>query len=115
MVSKSAITFGRAAPGIFARELERSLAFYVNVLGFQKTFENGDPVGFVILKRDAAELHLNLVKDHKAATANVASILVENIGTLYQTCINSGVRIIKSLSDKDYGLRSFVFADPDGN
>jgi catechol 2,3-dioxygenase-like lactoylglutathione lyase family enzyme len=25
------------------------------------------------------------------------------------------VRIIKSLRDKDYGQRAFVFADPDGN
>jgi catechol 2,3-dioxygenase-like lactoylglutathione lyase family enzyme len=26
-----------------------------------------------------------------------------------------GVRIIKGLRDADYGLRGFVFADPDGN
>ena len=25
-----------------------------------KTFENGDPVGFIIVERDAAELHLSL-------------------------------------------------------
>jgi hypothetical protein len=33
------------------------VAFYTNVLGFTKVFENGDPVGFMILKRNDAELH----------------------------------------------------------
>jgi catechol 2,3-dioxygenase-like lactoylglutathione lyase family enzyme len=27
----------------------------------------------------------------------------------------NGVRIVKGLRDADYGLRGFVFADPDGN
>jgi uncharacterized glyoxalase superfamily protein PhnB len=26
-----------------------------------------------------------------------------------------GLRVIKRLQDKDYGLRAFVFEDPDGN
>ncbi len=30
-------------------------------------------------------------------------------------CQRYGVRIIKSLQNKDYGLRAFVFEDPDGN
>ena len=28
---------------------------------------------------------------------------------------DEGLRIIKGLQDKDYGLRAFVFEDPDGN
>jgi catechol 2,3-dioxygenase-like lactoylglutathione lyase family enzyme len=55
--SRSAgIAFGRIASTVAVRDLPRALAFYVGVLGMEVTFENGDPVGFVILKRDAAEL-----------------------------------------------------------
>jgi len=32
-----------------------------------------------------------------------------------RVCVRYGLRIIKSLQDKDYGLRAFVFQDPDGN
>jgi hypothetical protein len=31
------------------------------------------------------------------------------------TCQRYGLRIIKTIQDKDYGLRAFVFEDPDGN
>lgn len=115
MSSTPAIIFGRAAPGLFARDIERSQAFYTDVLGFRKTFENGNPVGFIILKRGDAELHVSLVKDHTPARTNVAHILVDDVDSLHEICVRAGTRIIKSLGDKDYGLRSFVFADPDGN
>ena len=60
--------FGRIAAAIPVSDISLALGFYRDILGMSVTFTNGDPVGFVILKRDA-----------------------------------------------DYGLRGFVFADPDGN
>jgi len=111
----SKITFGRAAPGIPVRDTQAACRFYADIFGFRKVFENGNPVGFVILKKDGAEIHLNLQRDHSPSTLNVAHILVDDVAALYAICEGAGVRIIKSLSDKDYGLRAFVFADPDGN
>jgi len=113
--SISNITFGRLAASAFTRDIQQAYAFYRDVLGFTKTFENGDPVGFMILKKDDAELHLSLVKDHKASTTNVASLLVDNVDAFHDVLVAAGVRIVKSLADKDYGLRAFVFADLDGN
>ena len=117
MTSKpvSDVTFRRLAPGVFVRDLEKARAFYCDVLGFTKTFENGQPVGFMILEKDRVELHLSLVKDHKASTTNVAALVVDDVDALHAICEAAGVRIIKSLADKDYGLRAFVFADPEGN
>jgi catechol 2,3-dioxygenase-like lactoylglutathione lyase family enzyme len=113
--SISTITFGRLAASAFTRDIQKAYAFYRDVLGFTKTFENGDPVGFMILKKDDAELHLSWVKDHKPSTTNVAALLVDNIDALHEVLVAAGVRIIKALADKDYGLRAFVFADLDGN
>lgn len=78
------------------------------------TFTNGEPVGFVILKRDAAELHLTLVKGHEGGTHNTAHLMVGDAAGLHHL-VSNDVRIIKRLRDADYGLRGFVFADPDGN
>lgn len=111
----SAIPYGRVAPGLFVRDIASACAFYCDVLGFAKTFENGDPVGFVILEKDAAEIHLNLVKDHQPSTINVAHLMVSDVDALHQICVAARVPVIKALADKDYGLRAFVFADPDGN
>ncbi len=52
---------------------------------------------------------------HKTATFNVAHMLVSDVDALHAICKSQGLRIIKGLQDKEYGLRAFVFEDPDGN
>lgn len=109
------ITFGRAAPGICVRDIQAAQDFYSRVLGFETVFENGDPVGFMVMKKDGAEIHLSQKRDHRASTVNVMHMFVSDAAALYAVCEAAGVRIIKRLADKDYGQRAFVFADPDGN
>lgn len=60
-------------------------------------------------------LHLTLQPDHRPASFNVAQLMVEDVDRLYEACTQHGARIIKRLKDQDYGLRAFVFEDPDGN
>lgn len=107
--------YGRMAPTIAVSDIPKALEFYCSVLGFSKVFENGDPVGFVILEKDAAELHLTLERGHQGGTANVAHLMVEDASLLYAHLQQHSARIIKAIRDADYGLRGFVFADPDGN
>jgi catechol 2,3-dioxygenase-like lactoylglutathione lyase family enzyme len=109
------IRFGRVAAMLPVKDMARATAFYIGVLGFKKSFENGDPVGFMILERDNAELPLTLQPHHKAAPFNVAHMLVENVDALHALCQAQGLRIIKGLKNQEYGLRAFVFEDPDGN
>ncbi|MHC8946877.1 glyoxalase superfamily protein [Advenella incenata] len=109
------VQYGRIAPTIPVSDIKRSLAFYSDVLGFDITFTNGDPVGFAILKRGSAEIHLTLHKGLKPQSFNVAHRMVSNVDAFYQVCKSHNVRIIKSLQDKDFGLKAFVFADMDGN
>ena len=88
---------------------------YVGIMGMHVTFENGDPAGFAILERDAAELHLTVERDHQATTSNVTHLLVTDATELYDHLTGDDVRIVKGLRDADYGLRGCVFADPHGN
>ena len=112
----TSIRLGRLAPCIPVSDVARAVAFYESVFGMQKTFENGDPVGFVILKRDDAELHLTLVRDHVGKTHNVMHLIVDGADELYRRCeAAAGARIIKRMRDAPWGLRTFVVADPDGN
>ncbi len=109
------ISFGRVAPGICVRDIQAAQDFYARVLGFRKVFENGDPVGFMVMKKDRAEVHLIQKPDHQASTVNVMHMFVSDVAAFYAICEVEGVRIIKGLADKAYGQRAFVFADPDGN
>lgn len=109
------IAFGRIASAIPVSDISRALGFYQGILGMSVTFTNGEPVGFVILERDAAELHLTLVRGHKAGSHNAAHLMVADATDLHDHLVSHAVRIVKGLRDADYGLRGFVFADPDGN
>jgi catechol 2,3-dioxygenase-like lactoylglutathione lyase family enzyme len=109
------VTFGRIAGAVPVSDISQALGFYTGILGMSVTFTNGDPVGFVILRRDAAELHLTLVKGHRAGRHNVAHLMVADATALHEHLVSHGVRIVKGLRDADYGLRGFVMADPDGN
>lgn len=114
-IADHGVRFGRIAAMLPVKDMAKAEAFYTDVLGFKKVFENGRPVGFMILKRDAGELHLTLQPIYKAPAFNVAHMMVDDVDALHAACQNYGLRIIKRLQDKDYGLRAFVFADPDGN
>lgn len=76
------IRFGRIAPMLPVKDIHQAHDFYVRVLGFKKTFENGNPVGFMILEQGAAELHLTLQPDYRAAPFNVAHMMVDDVDTL---------------------------------
>ena len=115
MTSPDTLHLGRMAPTLPVRDIPAACTLYAAVFGFETVFQNGDPVGFVILKRDAAELHLILKPDHKGAPVNVAHLMVPDADLAYRLCQQHGLRIIKRIQDKEYGLRAFVFADPDGN
>jgi catechol 2,3-dioxygenase-like lactoylglutathione lyase family enzyme len=109
------VTFGRIAGAVPVSDISLALGFYQGILGMAVTFTNGDPVGFVILERDAAELHLTLVRGHRAGSHNVAHLMVADAKAMHEHLVSNGVRIVKGLRDADYGLRGFVMADPDGN
>ena len=90
-IADHGVRFGRIAAMLPVKDMGKAYDFYVNVLGFQKTFENGNPVGFMILKRAAGELHLTLQKNHKAADFNVAHLLVDDVDALHARCKQSGM------------------------
>ena len=109
------VKMGRIAAVVPVHDMPSAERFYLDALGFRKVFENGNPAGFMILKRDDAELHITLQPQHKAAHYPIAHLLVDDANAMFMLCQQAGARIVKGVQDKEYGLRAFVFADPDGN
>jgi catechol 2,3-dioxygenase-like lactoylglutathione lyase family enzyme len=113
------LTFGRLAPTLPVADLTRSLDFYTRHLGMTCTFTNGTPPRFAIVQRDAAELLLEVdaaaAGQAPARASNAAHLLVTDARALHDALAAAGVPIVKALRDAPYGLRDFVFADPDGH
>lgn len=109
------VVFGRMTASIGVTDMDRAVRFYCDVLGFAVVFQNGDPVLTTILEREAAELHLLLAPGWTGPDFNVGHLFVTGVDALYHHCLARGVSIIRTIADKDYGMRAFVLADPDGN
>jgi len=111
----SEIQFGRVMSIIEVSDIKKSHDFYTDIFGFEKVFENGEPAGVMILKKGNAQFMISLNKNHKGGSGNVFHMLVSDINSLYDICVNNKIRIIKDLKDQIYGQRAFVFSDIDGN
>lgn len=111
--------FRSLAPQFLVDDLERSIAYYRDVLGF--TF--GAPWGgfYAVGSRDGCELHLKCApkndaerrhrrdNEHLDLYADVAGI-----DEFHAACVAKGATIIKKLAATAWGTRDFYVLDPDG-
>jgi catechol 2,3-dioxygenase-like lactoylglutathione lyase family enzyme len=107
------VTFGRVAPSIYVRDMQRSLDFYCDVLGFSVVFTNGLPICFAVLKRDAANVNLCL-QPGRAGMCH-AHILLTGLDSFYASLVKAGVLVRQPPKVQEWGLRDIVVADADGN
>lgn len=106
-------TFGRVAPTIPVTDIVRALGFYHDVLGFDVTFTNGDPVCFAIINQGAAQLHLSVQPD-QAGSAH-AHLMVDELDEIHEALKQASIPIRQRPMVQPWGLRDLVVADPDGN
>ena len=108
------------APQLLVDDLERSIAFYRDHLGFH--FD--DPWGgfYAIGRRDGFELHLKCAPEDPEERASRrenlhldAAVGVVGIEELYRQLVERGVSILKPLEPTPWGTLDFYLEDPDGN
>ena len=118
--SKTSPLLTSLAPQFLVDDLDRSIAYYRDTLGF----EFGEPWGgfYAIGLRDGLELHLkNPPKDaekqfrkHENEHLDAAAG-VDGIEVFYEQCVAKGAKIIRPLTSTDWGTKDFYVEDPDGN
>jgi catechol 2,3-dioxygenase-like lactoylglutathione lyase family enzyme len=107
------------APQFLVDDLERTMAYYRDVLGFAF----GEPWGgfYAIGHRDGLELHFkqapkNLAerqfrREHEHLDASAG---VDGIDAFYASCLANGATILKPLTSTPWGTKDFYIEDPDG-
>ncbi len=107
------------APEFFVRDVERSVAFYTERLGFTVLRKEPDFAVIALGQSHvllAAEAHTSrewLASGPRGVGLNTR-IMVDDVDAVYQRAKAAGVPIVQEIASRSYGLRDFIVADPDG-
>ena len=97
-------------------DIAASLAYYRDVLGFQVTFQYGQPLSYACLCRDEVALHLLASSRTKRLPGHGAiCVFVRDVDRIYAEVSGRGAKLLNQPEDRDYGMRDFDVVDADGN
>lgn len=100
---------------IHVKDLNQSLPYYINILGFTTDFQYGEYIG---LKNGNILLHLSssLEPGHKKEPGSGhVCIDCDEVDIYYEDLQAKGAKISAPLDNRPYGIRDFAVDDPDGN
>jgi len=121
-------TFSKITPNLLVSNVERSLSFYVDVLGFEPGMHVPDqsPFVFAAVTSGPVEIFFNdaatAVKEYPAfagkpiGATGTLYIEVEGTGTIdaFHDRIKPKATITMPIVTQFYGMREFAILDPDG-
>ncbi|MCT7657592.1 VOC family protein [Mycobacterium deserti] len=107
------MTVRRVMPVLTVADLEATRDAYVRVLGLREVMNHG---WIVTLADDGHRHQLSLMTKDATAPSNPAvSVEVDDVDAAYRAAVDLGLRIVHPLSDEEWGVRRFFFADESGN
>lgn len=108
-------------PQFFSADLETTLSFYSEKLGFERQFEYGDPPFFAGAVRDGLSIFFRHLDRLPAPSPEKydnelldAYLRVEDIRELYAEYRERGVMHFRDLAEMPWGFTEFVVQDCDG-
>jgi uncharacterized glyoxalase superfamily protein PhnB len=102
-----------AATVFSVTNLDASLKFYVDVLGFTEDFRFGEYAG---IKHGNVSIHLSQNHtDMRPPGSGAVYIFCDEVDDFYQEITAKGVKTTSEPKDYAYGMRDFLSYDPDGN
>jgi catechol 2,3-dioxygenase-like lactoylglutathione lyase family enzyme len=113
----------RHAPYFPVANVERTLAFYQDVLGFRCEYSAGDPLQFAICSRDGLAVMLRRVSEadrivpiEKQGGTWEAFFWVSGVEALHAELESKGADIVYGpLIQESYQMREFAIRDCDGH
>ncbi|NEQ53620.1 MAG: bleomycin resistance family protein [Leptolyngbya sp. SIO3F4] len=105
--------FQGLTPILNVKSIPDSVAYYVNVLGFKKDWDWGDPPDFASVSRD--DVCLFLCQGGQGQSGMWISIFVDDVDALYEEYQASGAIIRQPPTNFPWGMREMNIEDPDGH
>jgi catechol 2,3-dioxygenase-like lactoylglutathione lyase family enzyme len=105
--------FKTIVPILYSRDIAASLAFYTGVLGFQQSWDFGDPPTFGGVCKDSVEVFF--CKEGQGQPGTWLSIVIDKVDEYYETVKAKGAKTSGEPKSMEWGIREFLVEDPDGH
>jgi len=102
-----------AAPTLASLDMDRTVQFYTEKLGFKAAWHDAN---YGIVVRDKIDIHFWKTDNEIFPKNTSCYIYVEGVDELYEEFREAGVIHPNGLlGDRDWGMREFAIVDVDGN
>lgn len=105
--------FESHVPIFCVRSVPASIEHYVNVLGFEKAWDWGDPPTFGCVCRD--DVSIFFCEQGQGRPGMWVSVFVDDVDALYEEYKASGANIRQPPTNFQWGMREMNVEDPDGH
>jgi catechol 2,3-dioxygenase-like lactoylglutathione lyase family enzyme len=107
------MTVGRVVPILTVEDIEATRDAYATTLGLAEVMNHG----WIVTLADAEHRHqISLMTEDQTAPVNpTVSIEVDDVDAAHTAAVAAGLQIVHPLSDEQWGVRRFFFADGSGN
>jgi len=96
-------------------DIEATLAYYKDVLGFESTWKYGDPPVFGSVSKGGVTITFNLQPELAAKVrGHQHGVRVDDIDELYRFHKSKGAQIVEEIEDKPWGIREYIVEDLNG-
>ena len=111
--------YRQSVPVIATADVQATMSYYSDVLGFRELFSYGSPLVYAGMQRDGAQIYIS--QDEKLADLIAQQDLhpeiflwAEDVDAWFTQHQRSGAKIVEEISDRPWDARQYVIEDPNG-
>ena len=105
--------FKNAVPILYSSDVLKSLTYYVEILGFESSWDWGNPPTFGGVSKDSVEIFF--CEKGQGNPGTWLSVMVDNVDEFYETIKARGAKILAAPESMEWGMREMLVEDPDGH
>ena len=105
--------FDKTIPILYSSNVAKSLAYYINILGFEDKWGWEDPPTFGGVSRDGVEIFF--CEKGQGNPGTWISVFMDNVDEYYETIKAKGANILCPPETMEWNVREMLVEDPDGH
>lgn len=105
--------FESIIPILYSSDIEKSIHYYIDILGFENSWKWNDPPTFGGINN--GDVRLFFCKEGQGQRGTWFAVNVDDVDAYYETIKAKGAKVINPPQSFEWGMREMLIEDPDGH